>query len=75
MMTVYLVCIIDFNTFPMNWTRETNFTSIERETNFTYIEPATVRTRTTTERSLTNDLSTDIFWQTVLLLFVLILQV
>ena len=75
MMTVYLVCIIDFNTFPMNWTRETNFTSIERETNFTYIEPATVRTRTTTERSLTNDLSTDIFWKTVLLLFVLILQV
>ena len=74
MMTVYLVCIIDFNTFPMNWTRETNFTSIERETNFTSIEPATVRTRTTTERSLTNDLSTDIFWQTVLLLFVLILQ-
>ena len=67
MMTAYLACIIDFNTFPMNWTRETNFTSIERETNFTSIEPATVRTRTTTERSLTNDLS--------LLLFFLILQV
>ena len=64
-MAVYLLCIIDFNTFPMNLTRETNFTSIES---------ATVGNRTTTERNLSNDLSTDVLWQTVLLRFVLILQ-
>ena len=75
MMTVYLVCIIDFNTFPMNLTRETNFTCIERGINCTSIEPATVENRTTTERNLTNDLSTDVLWQKVLLPFMLILQV
>ena len=75
MMIVYLVCIIDFNTFSMNSTRETNFTSIERETNFTSIEPTTVTTNTTTEWDLIDDLSTDILWQTVLLHFVLILKV